>query len=464
MSIRPEQSEETYETFEASPAGASECPYGPSKARKRMNPLGVIVVLLVAAVVVFFALSLIVRRLLYVAAPNEALVFSGRPRLIGDRDVGYRILRGGRSLRVPLLEQVTRIDLTMFTIDVMVQNAYSKGGIPLNVVGVANVKIAGDEPLLNNAAERFLGKQGGEIMRIAKETLEGNLRGVLAQLTPEQVNEDKIRFAQTLIEEAEHDMHRMGLMLDTLKIQNVSDDAGYLNSIGRIRGAGVRQNAAIAEASAQADTAVQKATNTMSAEVAKIDADLEIARQQYAKRIADARTKRTAMIAESQGQVSSEVARVRADIDRQKARVLQVQRKLDAEVIQPAEAQRKAAEENARGSAARIIEQGRAQASALHALIEQVKRSGPSAREVLVVQKLLPLAHHIAGSNQKISIQKLTVLPSSSDGGDMARKAIATTEQIRAATGVDLVQVVRRLAGPSLPKAPPLPERGGANE
>jgi flotillin len=423
------------------------------------NWLGIIVVLVFVGIVVLFVLSFIVRRLLYVAAPNEALIFSGGTRSVGDRDMGYRVLRGGRSLRVPLLEQVTRIDLTMFTIDVAIQNAYSKGGIPLNVVGVANVKIAGDEPLLNNAAERFLGKSGQEIMRIAKETLEGNLRGVLAQLTPEQVNEDKTRFAQTLIEEAEHDMSRMGLLLDTLKIQNVSDDAGYLNSIGRIRGAGVRQNAAIAEASAQADTAVQKATNTMSAELAKIDADLEIARQQYAKRIADARTKRTAMIAESQGQVSSEISKTRAEIERQKARVLQVQRKLDAEVIQPAEAQRKAAEENARGAAARIVEQGRAQAGALHALIEQYKRSGANAREVLVVQKLLPLAQHIAGSHQKVTIRKLTVLPtrdSAAQGEDFARKAISASEQLRAATGVDLSQMVRRLAAP----APPPPPKG----
>jgi len=423
-----------------------------------VNPIGIAVVLLVAVVVAGFFLSLIVRRLLYVAAPNEALVFSGGHRQLAGREVGYRILRGGRSLRVPLLEEVSRIDLTMFTIDVVVQNAYSKGGIPLNVVGVANVKIAGDEPLLNNAAERFLGKAGNEIMRIAKETLEGNLRGVLAQLTPEQVNEDKTRFAQTLIEEAEHDMSRMGLMLDTLKIQNVSDDAGYLNSIGRIRGAGVRQQAAIAEASAQADTAVQKATNLMSAEIAKIDADLEIARQQYAKRIADARTKRTAMIAESQGQVFAEIAKVRAEIERQKARVLQIQRKLDAEVVQPAEAQRKAAEEGARGAAARIIEQGKAQASSLHALIEQYKRSGGNARDVLVVQKLLPLANLIAGASQKVSVKKLTVLPSDNDdgGGDFARRAIVANEQLRAATGIDLGKVAKRLAG-GLPSSPPVP-------
>ncbi len=407
--------------------------------------VGMTLVLLVTGIVVLFALSLVVRNLLYVSTPNEALIFSGRSRAVGDREIGYRIVRGGRSLRTPLLEKVSSIDLTMFTIDVVVQNAYSKGGIPLNVIGVANVKVAGDEPLLDNAIERFLGREQPEIMRIAKETLEGNLRGVLAQLTPEQVNEDKTRFAQSLIEEAEHDMHRMGLALETLKIQNVSDDVGYLNSIGRIRGADVRKNAAIAEASLQADAAVQKARNTMSAEVARIDADLEISRQQYKKRIADATSKRAAMIAEAEGQVAALIAQVKAEIEQQGARVLQVQRRLDAEVVQPAEADRKAAEEKARGEATRIIEQGRAQAQALHALVEQYKIAGPAAREVLVLQKLLPLVSAISGSDRKLAVQKLTVLPHHSNGdGDWAKKAISTNEQLRAATGVDLKALARR--------------------
>jgi flotillin len=415
--------------------------------------MGLVFVLLFTSIVVIMVLSAVVKNLLYVSTPNEALVFSGKARQLAGRDVGYRLVRGGRSLRVPLLEKVNRIDLTMFTIDVSVQNAYSRGGIPLNVVGVANVKVAGEEPLIDNAIERFLDRSRPEIMRIAKETLEGNLRGVLAQLTPEQVNEDKTRFAQTLIEEAEHDMNRMGLALETLKVQNVSDDVGYLNSIGRIRGSVVRQAAAIAEASAQADAAVQKATNTMSSEVARIDADLEISRQQYKKRIADAQSKRTAMIAESEGQVHASIAQVKAEIERQGARALQVQRKLDAEVVQPAEADRKAAEERARGDAARIIEQGRAQAAALHALVEQYAKAGPAAREVLALQKMLPLVDAISGANKKVVVKKLTVLPSRGNGsdGDWARKAIGTAEELRAATGIDLAGVARRLGMPGAP-------------
>jgi flotillin len=435
--------------------------------------MAILLVLALTALVVFTFLSVTVRRLLYVSAPNEALVFAGRKRLVGARELGYYIVRGGRAFRVPLLERVLRLDVTMFTIDVSVQAAYSKGGIPLNVVGVANFKVAGEEPLVNNAVERFLGRSRPEIMRIARETLEGNLRGVLSQLTPEQVNEDKVRFAQTLIEEAEHDMGRMGLALDTLKIQNVSDDVGYLQSTGRMRGASVRQGAAIAEAQAQADAAVQKAANTSGAEVAKIDADLQIARQQYKKRIANATTKRAAMIAESEGQVFAQIAQVKAEIQRQGARALQVQRQLDADVIQPAEAERKAAEEKARGEAAFLVEKGKAQASALHALVEQYKKAGRGAREVLVLQKLLPFVEAISGAQRTLVAQKVTFLPQAgpprvprADGADdgaqsdaaqgnadWAARAIANAEQLRAATGIDLAAVARRLTGGSEPRS-----------
>ncbi|MEN9577958.1 MAG: hypothetical protein RJA70_967, partial [Pseudomonadota bacterium] len=174
--------------------------------------------------VVLVCLYAIIRKLLYVAPPNEVLVFSGTTRRIGTEIVPYRFVRGGRSMRRPLVERVDRMDLSMFTVMVNIENAFTKGGIPLNVQGVANVKLPGEEPLLTNAVVRFLGRTREEIYHVAKETLEGNLRGVLASLTPQEVNEDKTAFAQKLLEEAEHDMNRMGLVLDTLKIQNVFDN------------------------------------------------------------------------------------------------------------------------------------------------------------------------------------------------------------------------------------------------
>ncbi len=411
-----------------------------------MTPLVVVVL----GVLGFIGLLLViaVKRLLWVSTPNEALIFSGATRRLPDKTVGYRFVRGGRSMRRPFIERVDTMDLSMFTVMVHVTGAFSKGGIPLTIQGVANVKLPGEEPLLNNAVERFLGRTREEIYHIAKETLEGNLRGVLASLTPEEVNEDKMRFANTLLEEAEHDMSRMGLVLDTLKIQNVTDEVNYLSSIGRIRGASVNQEQAIAEAEARADAAVQQAANWAKSEVAKVDADLKIAREETSKRVADAKSKREAMIREARGEVVALIAQVKAEIEKQRARALQEKRRLEADVVQPALASQRAAEEQARGEAAAIIERGKAEAESLKKLVEAYRSGGSGSRDVLALQNLLPMLEQVSGSHHALKIKKLSVLPADgAAGGDLARKAIGASEQIRAATGVDLSGVAKRLGG-----------------
>ena len=148
-----------------------------------------------------WAFVALLRQLYYICQPSEVLIFAGLRRRTGSgKEVGYRTVRGGSALRIPVLEEVMRLDLSNMIIDLRVENAYSKGGIPLNVSGVANIKISGDEPGIHNAIERLIGKEQDEIRHIAKETLEGNLRGVMASLTPEQLNEDKVTFARTLLE------------------------------------------------------------------------------------------------------------------------------------------------------------------------------------------------------------------------------------------------------------------------
>src|SRR5207248_7998004 len=110
----------------------------------RWTMIGILGVLAITALIVILALSAMVKRLLYVSAPNEALVFSGgRYESSDGRSIGYRIIRGGRALRVPLLEKVDSLDLSNIAIDIEVKGAYSKGGIPLNVHGIANVKLPG---------------------------------------------------------------------------------------------------------------------------------------------------------------------------------------------------------------------------------------------------------------------------------------------------------------------------------
>lgn len=407
--------------------------------------MGIVMVLALTATVVVGFVVYTLKNLLLVSSPNEVLILSGGTHPAANRQVGYRSVRGGRAVRVPLLERVDRMDLSNIPVDISVRGAYSRGGIPLNVQGVAHVKLPGEEPRLSNAVERFLGKSRNEIVEIARETLEGNVRGVLAQLTPEQVNQDKTAFADKLLEEAEHDMQRMGLVLDTLKIQNVTDDVNYLNSIGRIRGASVRMEASVVEARTQSEAAQQKAANWARSEKAKIEADLAIAWQETERRKKDGLSRREAMIQESRGQVLAQIAQVKAEINRQKARALQVERQLQADVIQPHDAERRNLEEQARGEASRIVEMGKAEAEALHRIVEEIRKAGPGALDLLALQQMMPLLPHIAGTRIPVKIGTLSILPSGD--GSLAQKAISLNEQLRATTGIDLSDVMGRLGG-----------------
>ena len=154
---------------------------------------------LIALVVIFMVM--IVSSLIIICPPNRVAVISGRDRVLSDgRTVGYRILKGGRTLRIPIIEKVSWMDLNTIPLEVSVTNAYSRGAIPLNVQGIANVKVSSAEGLLENAAERFLDRPTEQIGQIAKETLEANLRGVLATMSPEEVNEDRLKFSHQLID------------------------------------------------------------------------------------------------------------------------------------------------------------------------------------------------------------------------------------------------------------------------
>ena len=400
-------------------------------------------------VVAGIALVLTIKRILYVCQPNEVLVFSGRRRLTGDgRVAGYRIIRGGRGVRIPLIETVDKMDLTNMVIEVTVKNAYSKGGIPLSVQGVANIKVPGTEPLLNNCLERFLGKPRAEIMKIARETLEGNLRGVLATLTPEQVNEDKESFAAQLATEAEQDLNRLGLELDTLKIQNVSDEVGYLDAIGRKISAQIRRDAQVAEADAGASAAEQKWRNTREAELAKITAGIEISIRENERRLADARSGRAAQIAQQQAEVQALMAQAEAEVTMQDARIEKVRMQLNADVLAPAEAARAAAVADARGKAAKIVEQGKATADVLTGIAAKYRSSGTAGRDILLMQKLVPLVDSLAGTMGDLKIDRLTVLGGDSgagSGGDerLAKKLVRYSEEIKAATGIDVPEMIK---------------------
>lgn len=416
-----------------------------------MDVLIGLVILLVVAATAGLMLTFIVRNLLYICGPNEVLVFSGATRDTDGRAVGYRIVKGGRSIRIPLLEAVDRIDLTNMVIEVSVTNAYSKGGIPLTVQGVANVKIAGHEPVLNNALERFLGYDRKEIVQVAKDTLEGNLRGVLSQLTPEQVNEDKIMFAEKLLEEAEHDLTKLGLVLDTLKIQNVADEKGYLKSIGRKSSAELVARSKIAETNARSKSTIQDASARERARVSELESQIEVARAETERRVAETLSRREALVAEEVGRVKAAVARADAELRVQAARVEQVRRQLEADVIAPAQAAMEAAESASKGAAARIVEDGKATAAVLQQMIDTWKAGGDASRDIFLMQKLQSTMSQVVSTIQHVRVDRLTVLPP--DATVSARTAVTLAEELKGALGVDIPRVLASVgAGDTAPR------------
>src|SRR4029079_3855253 len=218
-----------------------------------MSGLLLPLIILAAVLALIIAAALFSRNYLKVA-PNIVAVLSGRKRKLADgRSVGYRMVRGGAALRIPLLEKVDYLSLKVMTIPLEIKRAYTVQGVPVSVKAVANVKIRGDETSLHAAAERFLGMSHDDIQRVIFQTLEGHLRSILGTLTVEEVNSDRQSFAQKLTTEAALDLEKMGIGVDVLTIQEISDDEDYLNALGKRRTAEVKRDATIGEAEATRD-------------------------------------------------------------------------------------------------------------------------------------------------------------------------------------------------------------------
>ena len=405
----------------------------------------------VALAVIFIVL--IIRSLIIICPPNRVAVISGRQRTLSDgRTVGYRILRGGRTLRIPIIERVAWMDLNIIPLEVSVTNAYSKGAIPLNVQGIANVKVSSSEGLLENAAERFLQVPNAQIGQIAKETLEANLRGVLATLSPEEVNEDRLKFSAQLINEADDDIKTLGLELDVLKIQNVTDDVNYLESVGRRLTAMVVKEARVAEANRASESEQAEAEARRAAEIASIEAQKAIVEEENALRVRTAELEAISKAREEEALVAGETAKAVAEQELEQQRIELETRRAEADIVVPARADLEARQMAAKAEAARIIEDGKAQVDVFKRLTDQYQAAGEDGQRILVLNMLPDLVDKIVATVQGVTIDRVAVIDNGSDGSrggipglmsQLPGALLSLTEQIEAATGVDILAALR---------------------
>ncbi len=365
--------------------------------------------------VVILALISFVRSILHLCPPNEVLVFSGRKYRMPDGTTrGYRIVLGGRGFRMPVIEKVHRMGLGLLEVPIGVRSAYSKGGVPLNVEAIANVKISSDHRIIGNAIERFLGRDPMEIRRVAKETLEGHLRGVLARLTPEEVNEDRLKFAEELSRESEADLTKLGIHVDTLKIQHVADEQRYLDSIGREAIANVIKEAEIAESDARREAELAESENRSRANVTKAQVEANISQMQNELRTILAKLDSEIKSEEETTLAAAREARAKAEQELQQIRAELEAIRLQADTVLPAQAQKRAQEFKARGDAALVRERGMATATTLSMMDEAWKASEGAAMTLYLIDDIENILRKASKGVEKLSVEHLNII----DSGD----------------------------------------------
>jgi flotillin len=272
---------------------------------------------------------------------------------------------------------------------------------------------------MNNAIERLLGKSREEIARIAKETLEGHLRGVLATMTPEEVNEDRLKFADQLTNEAGPDLAKLGLQLDTLKIQHVADDRKYLDSIGRKRIAEIIRTAEVAESDAIRTAEEAEAEAAARGDVAKTRAHASVQQKQNELRQLKAELDAKARSEEERAEQAAYAARAEAEKQLQTIRAELEQLRLAADVTIPAEFERRVAELVAEGEAASIAAKGEAVSAALSHVQKAWRECGDEAMEMILVQQLDEIFTKVTEAASAVHARKVALLDSG-DGSTIA--------------------------------------------
>jgi flotillin len=328
-------------------------------------------------------------RLFRKAGPNEALI------VYGFR--GPRVIRGHGAIIFPVVENSRLLSLELMSFDVAPkQDLYTKQGVAVTVEAVAQIKVRSDNESILTAAEQFLSKNPPEREGLIRLVMEGHLRGIIGQLTVEQIVKEPEMVADRMRSTCADDMSKMGLEVISFTIKEVRDQNEYITNMGRPDIARIRRDAEIAAAEAERDTAIRRAVALREAAVAKAAADQErviaetasLAKQAEAQRDLDIQraqfmeqSKRQQAQADKsyeiqtnvmQQQVVAEQVKVQQvekeqQIKVQEAEILRHEKELIATVLKQAEIEKRRVENLAAAERSRLTVEAEGRAAAIRA-------------------------------------------------------------------------------------------------
>ena len=354
------------------------------------SPLVPVVIVVVTLVVFLLLLTQFVGRLYQKVGPNQALIVSGRSKR-------PRVITGGGTLVAPLFEKATYFSLELMSFDVAPrQDLYTTQGVAVNVEAVTQLKVRSDEASILTAAEQFLSKSDQDREALIRLVMEGHLRGIVGQLTVEQLVKEPEMVSEKMRSISSADLTKMGLDVVSFTIKEVRDNNEYISNMGRPEIERIKKEANIAAALAARDTQIQQASALRESAVAKSQADqarveaeaasqtkqAEFQRDLSLKKAAyDAEVKKEQASADKaydiqanvmQQQVVAESTRVEeiektAQVKVQEAEIRRRQLELEATVLKSAEAERQRIQIGAEAERQRIALEAAGHAEAVRA-------------------------------------------------------------------------------------------------
>jgi len=255
--------------------------------------------------VLLFILSALAR-LYRKAGPHEALI------VYGFR--GTRVVQGHGTVIFPMVENCRDLSLELMSFDVAPQqDLYTKQGVAVTVEAVAQIKVKSDKESILTAAEQFLTKSDQEREGLIRLVMEGHLRGIIGQLTVEEIVKQPEMVGDRMRSTCADDMNKMGLEVISFTIKEVRDKNEYITNMGKPDVARIRRDADVATAEADRDTAIKRALAQREAAVAKAQADQDRVQAETASLAKQAEAQRDLEIKKAQFQEATKRQQAQAD-------------------------------------------------------------------------------------------------------------------------------------------------------
>ncbi len=344
-----------------------------------------LILIVVIVVLVFMCLLIFLTR--YKKCPSDKImVIYGK---VGQNTDGTnrtsKCIHGGAAFIWPVIQAYQYLDLTPLSIQVDLKSALSRQNIRIDVPSIFTVGISTEQGVMQNAAERLLGLQMGEVQELAKDIIFGQLRLVIATMDIEEINTDRDKFLEAVSRNVESELKKIGLRLINVNVTDISDESGYITALGKEAAAKAINDAkksvaekvrdgSIGEANAQRDQRVEVATANSKAITGENTAKIEVAQSDAARREKEAEAMRLATAAEK---VQSAKALEEAYAAEKEAEIVRFAREkatLEADVIVKTEIKKRQIELEAEAEAERLRRQAAGEADAIYAKMEAEAR------------------------------------------------------------------------------------------